>query len=471
VCEKTKICKKCGIERPISMYVKDNTKIGGYQYSCKICKWFLLNNDKYFKSDIFSKEEDISLIQYNIIKPHKTIDVIANEMDRDIYDIIIRIKELNFQNIRKIKFKCPVCGKECVRNLYSYVERSTCSKKCKALYEIEYYKTHKNPKDKRVNVKCTYCGKPIKLKISRFKKQNNHFCSRDCFTKWKQENLYNTKEYKDFHRKVAINNLANGVFLKTNTSIQKDVNAMLDDLNIKYINEKNFKYFAIDNYLCEYNLCIEVMGTYWHVDHRKYNKINYKTQIDRIPKDKSKQTYITRNYNTHILYLWEYDINNYHDKCKELISDFVKNKGILKKYHSFNYTNDINGVAYMDMDIKDVNMIVDTNIKKERFKRDESKWIKYKCDYCGIECEDLICHYNNKINHCCSTKCAGQLNSFNHSVKIKCAKCGRTIFIKNSIYNKNSKNKQYTCEDNILNGKKKTLRENRKKIRKMGCKK
>jgi hypothetical protein len=46
----------------------------------------------------------------------------------------------------------------------------------------------------------------------------------------------------------------------------------------KYLNEKQFQYFAVDNYLEEYNLIIEVMGTYWHCDNRFYPTVNYEMQ-------------------------------------------------------------------------------------------------------------------------------------------------------------------------------------------------
>lgn len=37
-------------------------------------------------------------------------------------------------------------------------------------------------------------------------------------------------------------------------------------MNIKYINEKTFKYYSVDNYLVDYNLIIEIMGDYFHAN-------------------------------------------------------------------------------------------------------------------------------------------------------------------------------------------------------------
>ena len=53
-------------------------------------------------------------------------------------------------------------------------------------------------------------------------------------------------------------------------------------MGIKFENEYNCKYYSIDNYLLEYNLMIECMGTYWHTDNRFYDKINYKSQVEGI---------------------------------------------------------------------------------------------------------------------------------------------------------------------------------------------
>ena len=37
------------------------------------------------------------------------------------------------------------------------------------------------------------------------------------------------------------------------------------------------------------------------------------------------------------LYLWEYDIENNIDMCEQLIQKYIKQKGILENYHSFNW--------------------------------------------------------------------------------------------------------------------------------------
>ena len=131
--------------------------------------------------------------------------------------------------------------------------------------------------------------------------------------------------------------LSTGYFTKGKTKIQEKVNEFLDNLNIKYINEYNIQYYAVDNFLIDCGLFIEVMGDFWHCSPIEYNTIKYDRQKKVIARDKSKNTYIKKYYGVETLYLWENDINKYPDKCIALIKEYIKNNGILKDYNSFNY--------------------------------------------------------------------------------------------------------------------------------------
>ena len=96
-----------------------------------------------------------------------------------------------------------------------------------------------------------------------------------------------------------------------NTKIQQKVNLLLEEKNIKYEREKIFGYYAVDNYLSDYNLIIEVMGDYWHTNPQKYNKNGYainECQLRGIKKDKQKSSYIYNKEGIKILYLWETQI-------------------------------------------------------------------------------------------------------------------------------------------------------------------
>ena len=124
-----------------------------------------------------------------------------------------------------------------------------------------------------------------------------------------------------------------------NTTPQRILNNLLDDMGIKYTNEKNFKYYSVDDYLNDYHLVIEVMGDFWHASPLKYTKDTLREiQINRIPKDKAKRTYIKNKHNINILYLWESDLHKSLEVCRELIEQYIKNNGILDNYNSFNYS-------------------------------------------------------------------------------------------------------------------------------------
>ena len=146
---------------------------------------------------------------------------------------------------------------------------------------------------------------------------------------------------EEFCNKVRENTLkqyADGI-LNRQTAPQRKVNAMLDKLEISFVNEKIFKYYSVDNYISNSNLIIEVMGDYFHANpilYNDYNKLNEMQQKDII-RDKRKNTYIKKYYDIDILYLWESDINNNPIICEKLIEKYIKNDGKLDDYNSFNF--------------------------------------------------------------------------------------------------------------------------------------
>lgn len=123
---------------------------------------------------------------------------------------------------------------------------------------------------------------------------------------------------------------------------------MLDNMGIKYTNEYNVEYYAVDNYLVDCNLFIEVMGDYWHCSPIRYPIIKYQQQREAIQRDKAKHTYITETYNIPILYLWESDINKNPKLCEALIQKFINENGRLQNYNSFNYHLDNDKITLND---------------------------------------------------------------------------------------------------------------------------
>ena len=82
------------------------------------------------------------------------------------------------------------------------------------------------------------------------------------------------------------------------------------------------------------------MGDYWHTNPQKYNKNGYainECQLRGIKKDKQKSSYIYNKEGIKILYLWETQILKNPELCSALISEYIKNNGLLENFHSFNY--------------------------------------------------------------------------------------------------------------------------------------
>ena len=206
--------------------------------------------------------------------------------------------EYKNKNTKKITRCCKFCNKE-----FSTYHKTKifCNRTCASQYKSQQH-----------SVKCTcdYCQKEFSMVINQYNHNINHYCSKEC-------------KYK------AI--LQNKV-----SKIQIIINEVLSELQINFINEEVFFFFYVDNYLNENNLIIENMGKYWHCTPWDNKDIN-ETQYENIRRDKAKRTFIKNQFDIDILYLWEDDINNNIELCKQLILLYINNHGKIPNYNSFNY--------------------------------------------------------------------------------------------------------------------------------------
>lgn len=230
--------------------------------------------------------------------------------------------------------ECEICGE-----LFHVSKKSTqrfCSIECQGKWQSTQLGVL-NPRSSKVWIECEYCGKKFLEKLYKTKNGQHNFCSVECRRSWYSNIFSQNEDWKEESRKRAVKMLEDKK-VDTNTKPQQIINKILNDMDISYINEKGFKYYAVDNYLNKNNLIIEVMGDFWHCHPLKYDNSNMRDiHKKRIPKDKAKHTYFKNNHNIEILYLWEDDIYNKIDVCKSLIIEYINNNGILKNYHSFNY--------------------------------------------------------------------------------------------------------------------------------------
>ena len=340
---------------------------------------------------------------------------------------------------------CPICGNtfECSKKS----SKKLCSRKCQGKWQSTQTGIN-NPRFKQIEIQCDWCKKKFYAKKYKVESSQKNFCSKECRKEWFAKDYSQRDDVKIASRKRAISMLESGAFNKTDTECQKQLNLILEELNIEYVNEKGYDgIYSVDNYLLNEDLIIEVMGEFWHCDNRKYSKIQYKNQLDRIIRDKAKHNYFKNKYNINILYLWECDIIENKKLCEELIKTYVNNKGIISNYHSMNY--ELNDslqikeniiIPYMDWNMEELNNMVDYKIKDNISRKDPKKWIKFKCENCGKEREELISHYKKYKHHYCSIKCSSGRNS----VEVKCNNCGKTFRIGKQIY-ENSKTKKFIC--------------------------
>ena len=229
--------------------------------------------------------------------------------------------------------KCEICGRE-----FEISKLSTqrfCSDECQIQWQTTRVK-ELNPKFKSILVPCTYCGKEHYVKPYKFKQQENFFCSKECRQLWYSEVYSQKEDWKEVSRQRILQQLQNNMF-NTETIPQSIVNGILDEIGVNYVREKVFEFYAVDNYLLDFNLIIEVQGDYWHTNPLKFMSNLTDVQYNRISKDKSKHSYFKNQYNMEILYLWETDILKNKKLCVELIKKYINSKGMLHNYHSFNY--------------------------------------------------------------------------------------------------------------------------------------
>lgn len=417
-----RICKQCGKEYYIDISDINNGK--RLKFCSPECSQKSQINRIEYNCDYCGKSCETTKSHYNETQNHFCSNKCADKFRSENH---------------RIDLKCPICGKFFNVTLSEAKTRLCCSRECQAKWYSENMTGENNPNFSSKLVKCEWCGKEHYQKQYKINNQDHFFCSVQCRQKWFTNVWSQTEKWKNISRIRATKMLSDGIFNHTDTGIQVIINKLLDNAKINYINEYNCKYVSIDNYLNKYNLMIECMGQYWHTDNRKYKKINYVMQRKRITKDKAKHTYIKNNYNIEILYLWEKDIIDNIELCKQLVLLYVKNKGNLENYHSFNYYLDKNNiiqlntnkiiVPYMNWDVNKLNKIVDLSVKEKLSRKQEDKWIIYNCEYCGKKCEELISHHNKNKTHCCSNECAGKLNSLKHSMKVVCDNCGKDLII------------------------------------------
>ncbi|MGG1758512.1 hypothetical protein ABEQ76_05505 [Bacillus velezensis] len=351
-----KKCSHCNAEYSISLHRKNKTK-----FCSAKCRQLNSRNRIKAKCEICGMEFSTTPSQ---VKKSKSGKLFCSNACVGKYNAEKRTK--------KIKKVCNIClvGYEVIP---AHSEKSvTCSKECQNKWQSLFLTgENSNRFDKTIPIEkrkfsCEWCGK---IEIARYpsllKTSKKKFCSQECRRNWFAKSWSQQETWKKESRIRAVKILSSGLISKTSSECQTIVNSLLSKMNIETINEYNIKYYSIDNFLPQTGLFIEVMGTYWHADPRKYKSINYKMQYNRIIKDNHKRLSVKALKNTDILYLWEDDIHNNLELVEKVVELYVQSGGLLKNFHSFNYSLINNGVClnqniirpYMDYSLTDLKNI------------------------------------------------------------------------------------------------------------------
>lgn len=342
----------------------DNTGI------CRSCDWIKRNINKMaYKNYSYDTLETIVRYIFEFKNGKCIINNLQEILNLTLSEIIEILQHLKIGNKPySVKVNCECCKQDVLiaPSIYLKNDYIYCSSKC--YWEDKPTKVSKgenNAQYNRIHTYCTNCGKDIKVipshynTLNRFD-ENHNFCCLECYWEYRSKYYINEKsngkfvkwtdELKNKMRKNLLEKMSNDDRL--NTKPQIEINNILDKLKISYTREYNCKYYAIDNYLNDYGLMIEVMGNYWHANPIRFNEEKYllnEKQLDGIHRDKLKQSYILNHYNVNILYLWEDDILKRKQLCEELILKYINSNGVLDNYHSFNYEIIDGGLKLKDL--------------------------------------------------------------------------------------------------------------------------
>ena len=324
-----------------------------------MCDW-ICRHKTLPEVDGWDEEDVYKTIDFLLTNDSPYLNDLQSEIrDRTLKELCQLCVDLRIKGVHVlVKSNCIYCGKDIEDFPSVYLKNSNmyCSHECYIKDKPRTVpKGEDSPFYKRITTKCANCGKEMKIIPFEYNMTNEYgdnfnYCSRGCYNEFRskyyigekhpQYGVKKTPEELERMRNRLLERLNSDDRL--NTSIQLAINEMLDVLGTQYTREKIIGYYSIDNYLVDNNLCIEVMGDYWHGNPIRYNNHKYKLneiQSKQIIKDKQKYRYLD-NHGYKTLYLWEHDINTNKELCFELIKYFIERDGEIENKHSFNYKFD-----------------------------------------------------------------------------------------------------------------------------------
>lgn len=260
---------------------------------CKYCDWMKRHKNIVPIIDDWNEEEVKVLIDFILIDDSVYLnDALSKFKNKTLQELCTASQILHIGNkTLRVKLNCEYCGKEIedFPNVYLKNNNGYCSHEC--YYKDKINKVPRgenNPDYNRIKTNCTCCGKELEVIPYNYNKRNDfgdnfNFCSHKCYHKFRSSYYVGSKS-PAFGRKISdeTKNKLRIASLKRmksedrlNSKIQLKTNDLLDKNHIKYEREFFVDYYSVDNYLSEYNLMIEVMGNYWHANPQRYNSEKY----------------------------------------------------------------------------------------------------------------------------------------------------------------------------------------------------
>lgn len=446
--------------------MKLKTVIAKVKYNCEICGkeklttiWQYFKNDHHFCSIDCHNKWQYDSITVSCDYCGKEITVKPNKLKNNEHIFCCHEHSVLYrsENARETR-KCEYCGKEfiCIQSS----PKKFCSVECTHKWEREHPITGVHSATfKSILIECDWCGRKFYEVPSKINsKQKYHFCGRNCMDEWYKRVYSQTQENRDRQRIRTLKMLHDGKIPSTRTKPHNIIKSLLQEMGYTVDEEDYFDYYSVD-LVINRTFLIEIMGTFWHCDNRKYSTINYNLQRENIVHDKSKHEFIKKKYNIEILYLWEKDIINNLDLCKQLILSYIGNNGVLKNYQSFNYALNDNQLIlnkniikpYFQWVANKIDAIVEIHVKQERSRKQADRWIQFKCEYCGKESEARLIYYHQSQHHFCSVECHDNWQRDNKEthVLVKCNNCGKEFKTTKVLFEKNA-NKVFYCNQNCL---------------------
>ncbi|MGF9741430.1 hypothetical protein ABEX38_29110 [Priestia megaterium] len=269
------------------------------------------------------------------VNQNKTYEEIAKQCNVDRKNIEYYAKKFEIKH--KIESKkagkaailvditCHGCGSPGQKTL-SYIEQRKkankniyfCSRECADEYHSNQMKGENNPNfegefhgDRNHPSFSVEAQRERALKKIEKWKENGYF---EVMTKKLQEGhkkFFETPEGKAKRQEIAIKSVLSQKDKGFKSSLEIGVAELLDELGLKYEEQKEMYFWVVDFYLPEYDLVIEANGDYWHANPMQYNESNMTShQKSRRTRDAKLKAYIQGVKRHKFLAIWEYDFYN-----------------------------------------------------------------------------------------------------------------------------------------------------------------